>query len=225
MNGKNLAPWNGSFGADVNTIPMEALQAVEVLKDGASATYGAGAVGGVINFRTRRDIDAPQISLQKQFYDGSDGYYKVDFLTGWVGDAGNLLFSASYSHEDAMLQTARDFSNQPFNINPAPWSLMGANPGQFQPRRRTSISARRQHEALSSFPVSRVSRTGGCGGLHGHRRRRSPTSSSPTRWRLTVPAVPNTSCAFPQAPFQSLVNENNQIRAYIEFNADITENM
>jgi hypothetical protein len=87
---------------------MEALQAVEVLKDGASATYGAGAVGGVINFKTRRDIDAPQLSVQKQFYDGSDGYYKVDFLTGWVGDTSNLMFSASYSHEDPMLQSARE---------------------------------------------------------------------------------------------------------------------
>ena len=48
MNGKNLAPWNGSYGADVNTVPMEALSAVEVLKDGASATYGAGAVGGLV---------------------------------------------------------------------------------------------------------------------------------------------------------------------------------
>jgi iron complex outermembrane receptor protein len=143
MNGKNLAPWNGSYGADVNTVPMEALAAVEVLKDGASATYGAGAVGGVINFTTRRDIDAPQITIQKQFYDGSDGYYKIDFLTGWVGDSSNLLFSASVSHEDAMLQTARDFSNQPFAINPAPYTLTGANPGTFQPQHRTSTPRQR----------------------------------------------------------------------------------
>ena len=120
MNGQKLAPWNGSFGADVNTVPMEALEAVEVLKGGASATYGAGAVGGVLNFRTRRDIDAPQITIEKQFYDGSDGYYKIDFLTGWVGDTANLLVSASYSHEDEMLMTERDFSNQPFSLNPAP---------------------------------------------------------------------------------------------------------
>jgi len=64
MNGKNLAPWNGSYGADVNTVPMAALKSVDILKDGASATYGAGAVGGVINFQTRRDIDAPQISIE-----------------------------------------------------------------------------------------------------------------------------------------------------------------
>ena len=38
MNGQKLAPWNGSFGADINTVPMEALEAVEVLKAGASAT-------------------------------------------------------------------------------------------------------------------------------------------------------------------------------------------
>jgi iron complex outermembrane recepter protein len=46
MNGRNLAPWNGSFGADVNTVPTEALEAVEVLKDGASATLARAPSAG-----------------------------------------------------------------------------------------------------------------------------------------------------------------------------------
>src|SRR5262245_22606166 len=93
LNGRNMNPSNGGYGADLNAVPMAALGAVEVLKDGASATYGAGAVGGVLNFKTRRDINAPQISVEKRFYKDGDGNLKIDFLDGWVGDAGNLLIS------------------------------------------------------------------------------------------------------------------------------------
>jgi iron complex outermembrane recepter protein len=226
MNGKNLAPWNGSYGADVNTVPMEALSAVEVLKDGASATYGAGAVGGVINFTTRRDIDAPQITIQKQFYDGSDGYYKIDFLTGWVGDSSNLLFSASLSHEDAMLQTARDFSSQPFAVNPAPYSLTGANPGTFQPTTSDFYTAPTiAMNPLTSFP--------GINDLPGSTGAAARTAceavggfiANAIQDNSVQGTSANQACAFPQAPFQNLVNENDQVRAYLEYNGDISESM
>ncbi len=218
MNGKNLAPWNGSYGADINGIPTEALEAVEVLKDGASATYGAGAVGGVINFRTRRDIDAPQISVQKQFYDGSDGYYKVDFLTGWKGDAANLLLSLSHSHEDEMLQTARDFSNQPFDVDPAMYTLNGTNPGQFQP----SISNFYTNNSVTfvGFPgIQDLGSTSDCTALGGQ----IANVLQPGANIFSVAA--NTSCAWSQAPFQSLVNQNDTTRAYVEFNGNISDNM
>jgi iron complex outermembrane receptor protein len=220
MNGKNLAPWNGSYGADINTVPMAALEAVEVLKGGASATYGAGAVGGVINFRTRRDIDAPQISVEKQFYDGSDGYYKVDFLTGWVGDAGNLLISLSHSHEDEMLQTARSFSNQPFQIDPAMWTLTGSNPGQFQPS--TSNFLTNTGAIIASFPgIYDYGAASDCTALGGS----GIANTLQTNSQNLVPGFPNRNCAFSQAPYQSLVNENTQTTAYAEFNGDISENL
>ena len=223
MNGRNLAPWNGSFGADVNTVPMEALEAVEVLKDGASATYGAGAVGGVINFRTRRDIDAPQFSFEKQMYDGSDGYYKFDFLTGWVGDSSNLMLSLSLSHEDAMLQSAREFSSLPFKTNPAIYSLTGANPGTFQP-------------TISNFHTGTTITVSGFPGIND-----LPGSTGPAAQAaceavgggianvLQTNSVQGTSanaaCAFPQWPFQNLVNENDQYRAYLEYNNNLSETM
>ena len=43
-------------GFDLHSIPLAAIQRVEVLKDGASAIYGSDAIGGVINFVTRRDF-------------------------------------------------------------------------------------------------------------------------------------------------------------------------
>ncbi len=228
MNGKPLAPWNGSFGADVNTVPMEALQAVEVLKGGASATYGAGAVGGVLNFRTRRDIDKPQLSMEKQFYDGSDGYYKIDFLTGWTGDAGNLLISLSHSHEDEMFQTARDFSNQPFKMDPAMWTITGSNPGMFQASNSnfvTNTGAITVATGTPGFPGIRDLRNDAdctaIGGIIAN----DPTVGQNNAVVLGIAGANNNNCAFPQAPFQSLVNDNTQTRAYAEFNGDISDDM
>lgn len=219
MNGKNLAPWNGSYGADVNTVPMAALKSVDILKDGASATYGAGAVGGVINFQTRRDIDAPQISIEKQFYDGSDGYYKLDFLTGWVGESSNLLVSASYSHEDSMLQTERDFSNQPFELNTAAYTLTGANPGMFQPTITNFYTS--PSITMLSYPGINDYRTASdCTDIGGYVANTIQANSV-----ATGSTIANTACAFAQAPFQNLVNENDQVQAYLEYNGDISDNM
>ena len=63
LNGRRLAAFAfGGEGTDLNSIPLSALERVEVLKDGASAVYGADAVGGVINFITRKDFAGFEIS-------------------------------------------------------------------------------------------------------------------------------------------------------------------
>jgi iron complex outermembrane receptor protein len=57
LNGRRLA--NNAFDSsapDLNMIPFAAIERVEVLRDGASSLYGSDAVGGVINFITRKDF-------------------------------------------------------------------------------------------------------------------------------------------------------------------------
>ena len=57
LNGRRMSTHGLSGGSvDLNAIPMEAIDRVEVLKDGASAIYGTDAIGGVINFITRKDM-------------------------------------------------------------------------------------------------------------------------------------------------------------------------
>src|SRR5687768_13777929 len=47
---------------DINFIPNIAIGRIEILKDGAAATYGSDAVGGVVNFITRRDLDGFEVT-------------------------------------------------------------------------------------------------------------------------------------------------------------------
>lgn len=65
LNGRRLANFaspGDNAGVDLNNIPAGAIQRVEVLKDGASAIYGTDAIGGVINFITRKDYTGVDVA-------------------------------------------------------------------------------------------------------------------------------------------------------------------
>ncbi len=84
LNGRRLANFaspGDNSGVDLNNIPSGAIDRVEVLKDGASAIYGTDAMGGVINFITRKD------------YQGVD--FRVYTLSTQDGGAGKTTVSAS----------------------------------------------------------------------------------------------------------------------------------
>ncbi len=65
LNGRRLAnhPYD-SASVDLNMIPISALDRVEVLRDGASAIYGTDAIGGVINFITKRSVTTTTVSAE-----------------------------------------------------------------------------------------------------------------------------------------------------------------
>ena len=89
LNGRRMANFaspGDSAGVDLNSIPAAAIQRVEVLLDGASAIYGSDAIGGVINFITRRDYRG--IELNASYGNSSEGgaSKKTASMAGGVGD-------------------------------------------------------------------------------------------------------------------------------------------
>jgi iron complex outermembrane receptor protein len=125
-----------------------------------------------------------------------------------------------------MLQSARDFSSQPFQINPAPYTLTGSNPGTFQPTTSDFYNAATiTMNALTSFPgindlpgSTGAAARAACEAVGGF-------IANTIQGNSVQGAAANQACAFPQYPFQNLVNENDQYRAYVEYNGDITDNM
>jgi iron complex outermembrane receptor protein len=69
LNGLRVAPFAGQSASgalasvDLNTIPLAMVERIEVLNDGASALYGADALGGVVNIITRREGDANEATV------------------------------------------------------------------------------------------------------------------------------------------------------------------
>lgn len=113
LDGNRLVPFNLSGVTDLNTIPLALIQRTEVLTGGASTTYGADAVSGVVNFITRSDFSGVEATVSKQLTQQGDGaYYRADITVGANFDdgRGNVVFSVGYQHSDPVYQGDRNFS-------------------------------------------------------------------------------------------------------------------
>ena len=101
LNGRRLSnhPFGnvgGTVAVDLNSIPFAALDRIEVLRDGASAVYGTDAVGGVINFITRRDYTGGEVSLRYGDTEAQIGGREtgVSLAYGLGNERFNLLLTA-----------------------------------------------------------------------------------------------------------------------------------
>lgn len=104
-----VAPMHGS-AQDLNTIPMAAVERIEILSDGASAVYGSDALGGVINIITRKDFDGVEISYGQGFPTRQGGDTQEGHVVfGTAGDRGRILAGASYAKRDELYTRDRDF--------------------------------------------------------------------------------------------------------------------
>jgi iron complex outermembrane receptor protein len=88
---------------EANQVPIAALQTVEIIADGNSAIYGSDAVGGVINFVTRKDYDGAQANARATFVDGYNEYgasLTVGHTWEELGHLGRGNFILSYDFDD-----------------------------------------------------------------------------------------------------------------------------
>ena len=93
-------------GGDYQTIPPIMIERVEILKDGASAIYGADAVAGVVNIITRTDFDGISVDFQNaDFFDMDSGSMNtVSVIAGTTFDTGNFVFGAEYVDQEEAYQ-------------------------------------------------------------------------------------------------------------------------
>jgi len=146
LNGRRLAinPF-GAAGAgivDTNIIPAAAIGRLEVLKDGAAATYGSDAIAGVVNFITKKSFQGLELGADYRGIKGSNGDYGVNVIWGRVWDNGNVLASVGWQHRSKLSVAERDWANQPYLSNPeAGWSAAG-NPSTFIPLASTTSGMR-----------------------------------------------------------------------------------
>lgn len=115
VNGRRWVNGAGTRGfrdfVDLNTIPLAAIERVEVLLDGATAIYGADAIGGVINLVTFTDYDGLKLSTRIGETSHGDGFsHNEDLLWGKTGDWGSVLVSATVLRQNQVLAGDRDFS-------------------------------------------------------------------------------------------------------------------
>lgn len=210
-NARTLVLMNGNkFGssatADINTIPSMAIGRIDVLKDGAAVTYGAGAVGGVINYITRSDFDGFELNVEKKLFDGSDGEDNFEALWGVQSDNAGFILGASYGKRHALQANQRSFAQLPYTQQPTNYVLFSSNPSQYfttTPGTGTPTSTMIRDYTVDS-----------CRAIGGERSANVNSNS----------ANPD-DCSYPVYDQYNLVEEEEYLRAYGEFNADFSDTM
>jgi len=94
---------------DLNTLPANVIDRIEVLQDGASAIYGSDAIGGVINVITKTSVEGMHVDLQSGQY-GSEGDGEASSAAAlWGGgdDTTRILVSAAYYDEQGIFTSDR----------------------------------------------------------------------------------------------------------------------
>lgn len=100
--------------ADVSLIPASVVERIEVLKDGASSTYGSDAIAGVVNIITRTGYEGAQLNTYYGQFDQGDGeVMKGDFVMGMKGDRGSATLAIEWSEEKRVAAADRFYSAFP----------------------------------------------------------------------------------------------------------------
>lgn len=201
LNGKRTIASPGDGYADTQLIPMFALDRIELLKDGAAATYGSDAISGVANFITKTNFEGIELDGDFTFVDGSDGDYEVSALFGKNFDNGNFMFGIGHQVRSELSTVERDFVNRPYDVNPAQWSVLG-NPGTYVPK----LGPISQGAAGTSLGLAvDGSGVGACESMGGTI---GSTSGLPI-------------CRFSYVPFDNLVEDQERMQIYSQFTADL----
>jgi iron complex outermembrane receptor protein len=120
LNGRRIA--NQAIGGsgdssapDLNTIPLGAIERIEVLRDGASSLYGTDAIGGVINFITKKDYQGGEVNAQytsPQHAGGKSWEVNAGFGYGDLDkNKWNVFGFIDYQHDDVLKTPQRSFAS------------------------------------------------------------------------------------------------------------------
>jgi iron complex outermembrane recepter protein len=112
LDGRRIVPADLAGRTDLNSIPLALVERTDILTGGATTTYGADAVSGVINFITKRDFSGIEATIADSITEKGDGNtFRTDVTIGANFDdgKGNAVFSVGYQESDPVFQGDRAF--------------------------------------------------------------------------------------------------------------------
>jgi iron complex outermembrane recepter protein len=95
-----FSPGRGETGVDLSAIPQEAIERVEILRDGASAQYGSDAIAGVMNVILKSKYDYSSLNINAGMTSKSDGKtFGVSYNSGFSSDKGFLNYTVGVNQQ------------------------------------------------------------------------------------------------------------------------------
>lgn len=123
-------------GANMNTfdgdnIPVQMLQRIEIVADGTSATYGADAVAGTVNYIMRQPFTGVELYGQYGLADGQDRY-QLTGVGGWDWGSGGIVVAYQRTHSDRLRASSRPtLYNDDYSAFGGPGSSIQSSPGNI----------------------------------------------------------------------------------------------
>ncbi len=217
LDGRRLGTVGNSDSTDVNQIPINLIERVEVLKQGAGAVYGSDAIAGVVNFISRKNTDGLEVHGDYGRTSRNDGpHHSVDAIFGTSTDKFNFQVGGSYMKQDAVYAGARDFSR--FALY-----LYGGSYGSY-----ASGSSRTPNGRISLPAGSALRAQFGCGSIT---RVGTPGSSAPTGGSLSdyrcfnASFEPGATDRFNYQPFNLLTTNVERANAFSSAKYDINDSV
>ena len=107
---RHVAGYPGTAAVDINTIPTDLVESIDVLTGGASAIYGADGVSGVVNFILKRDFEGLRVRGQVDISQRGDAGERFVAVTGgenFADDRANITLAYEFNEQDRFRQTDR----------------------------------------------------------------------------------------------------------------------
>lgn len=115
VDGRRPTPVNALGVTDINAIPSALIERTEIITGGASAVYGADAVGGVVNFILRDNFDGLEIDTQYGFNEVGDGEeFRISAVAGtnFANGRGNVTVGVEHYSRSAAYENKRDWQRE-----------------------------------------------------------------------------------------------------------------
>jgi iron complex outermembrane recepter protein len=209
LNGKRLVESGalsieGSTFVDVNSLPLQAIERIEVLKGGASSIYGSDAVAGVVNVITRKHMDGFEGQVGAQATDNFDQHeWDLSLVGGAQGENTRGTVMLSYFKREPLDATDRPYTDNGVNVST-----------QSYPSRYQAVNA-------AGMPTDAM---GATGPMVMPRFQVDPGCGSPTEGPLTfVDSMNPTLCRFNFNPYFDLVPTEQRFNLFGSIEQDIGE--
>lgn len=115
---RHVAGLPGSASVDINTVPKDLIERIDVLTGGASAVYGADGVSGVVNFVLKRNFEGLSATVQTGISEEGDGgnrYVAITAGKNFADGRGNIALSYEFTEDDRVSSFDRRNTGDPFS--------------------------------------------------------------------------------------------------------------
>ncbi|WP_394388110.1 TonB-dependent receptor [Shewanella woodyi] len=131
------SPTLGGASANLNAIPMAAVERIEILTDGASSTYGSDAIAGVVNIIMKKNFQGIEFNVGGGSRERDGGLTSKEFsvVAGYEMDKGNITFAFDHQDRKGISDADREFTKAKINgdydnaqayVDTDGWSIYGA---------------------------------------------------------------------------------------------------